>query len=301
MKVSPVSIVLFVFALLVGCGDQSSGSSPASGAEPYIIAVNNPLLYFSQRLIGDDIEIRLPVPNDIDPATWQPAVDDVLLLQGAELLLLNGAGYSSWLNKVSVSPRKLVFTAGEKEQWIELSEQVTHSHGPGAEHAHGGYAFTTWMDMSLARTQAEAVAAALQKRWPEFADRIAANMLRLKEDLDELDLGYRWQARRLANRQLIYSHPVYQYFERRYQLPGESLHWEPDEMPPDVQWDELEAMISTRPLFIWEAEPAAEIAHKMALMGLPYVVVDPAANISSKDWLSVQRQNLVRLSSVIHE
>lgn len=301
MKVSPVSMVLFVCALLVGCGDESSGSSPASGAEPYIIAVNNPLLYFSQRLIGDDIEIRLPVPNDIDPATWQPAVDAVLLLQGAELLLLNGAGYSSWLNKVSVSPRKMVFTAGEKEQWIELSEQVTHSHGPGAEHAHGGYAFTTWMDMSLARTQAEAVAAALQKRWPELADRIAANMLRLKEDLDELDLGYRWQARRLANRQLVYSHPVYQYFERRYQLPGESLHWEPDEMPSDVQWDELVAMISTRPLFIWEAEPAAEIAHKMALMGLPYVVVDPAANISSKDWLSVQRENLVRLSSVIDE
>ena len=49
------------------------------------------------RLVGDKVEVRLPVPGDIDPAQWQPLVDDLLQIQSAELLLLNGAGYSPWV------------------------------------------------------------------------------------------------------------------------------------------------------------------------------------------------------------
>ena len=89
-------------------------------------------------------------------------------LLGASLVLLNGAGYSGWLDKVSLKSDSLVPTSEAlRDNWIALEDQVTHSHGPGGEHAHAGYAFTTWMDMSLARVQAESVAAALVSRWPE--------------------------------------------------------------------------------------------------------------------------------------
>jgi hypothetical protein len=36
----------------------------------------------------------------------------------------------------------------------------------------------------------------------------------------------------------------------------------------------------------------------MASLGLEFVVLDPAANTSGKDWLAVQRENLARLSVV---
>ena len=110
-------------------------------------------------------------------------------------------------------------------------------------------------------------------------------------DIDELDAGYRKQADRLADRHIIYSHPVYQYFEQRYRLPGYSLHWEPGVMPSDGQWDELESRLDDASLLIWEAEPNAAIKKRLALLGLSFVVVDPAANISERDWLSVQRGN----------
>jgi len=284
---------------LSGCGDEQASLRPEVEAAPYIVVVNNPLLYFAQRLIGNEIDVRLLVPPGIDPAGWQPTVPDVLQLQGAELLLLNGAGYSSWLDKVSISPRNIVITsAALKNRWLEMPDQLTHSHGPGAEHAHGDYAFTTWMDMSLAGKQAEAVAEALQKRWPPLADTVAARLRGLAADIDALDEGYRQQARRLAGRHIVYSHPVYQYFERRYQLPGHSLHWEPDVMPSDEQWAELQQMLSASSLFIWEGDPNAAIAARMVLEELPFVVVDPAANTSAKDWLSVQQDNLTRLSKV---
>jgi hypothetical protein len=69
-------------------------------------------------------------------------------------------------------------------------------------------------------------------------------------------------------------------------------------MPSDGQWGELANRLDDSSLLIWEAEPIAAIQERLALLGLSFVVVDPAANISERDWLSVQRGNLAALSGV---
>ena len=299
MSIKLVSSFLLLAVLTGACAEDPPPTPKVDTSAAYIVVVNNPLLYFTQRLIGDAVEVRLLVPEAVDPATWQPTVADILQLQGAELVMLNGAGYSNWLDKVSISAGRIVVTsAAARDQWRELPDEITHSHGPGAEHAHSGYAITTWMDMSLARVQAEAIAVALRERWPGLGDSIRDNLQTLLADIDELDAGYRKQADRLTARGIIYSHPVYQYFEQRYGLPGYSLHWEPGVMPSDGQWDELESRLDDTSLLIWEAEPTATIQKRLALLGLSFVVVDPAANISERDWLSVQRGNLAALSRV---
>ncbi len=289
-----LSIALVGIALLTLAQPRDTSAETPSGA--YVVAVNNPLAYFAERLAGDAIEVRMPAPPGTDPAFWQPTVDDILLLQGAELIILNGAGYSPWLNKVSISRRSLVVTSSQ-ESWIALEDQVTHSHGPQGEHAHGGYAGTTWMDLLLAATQAEAVANALATLLPEQAPEIDARLAELRNELATLDGEMKQCAAQLVDRQLIYSHPVYQYFERRYGLPGASLHWEPDSMPSEEQWRKLESALGDDALFIWEAEPEEAIAARMASMNLAFVVIDPAANSSEGDWMSVQQGNLLRLQA----
>ncbi len=287
----------FALVILVGCGEEQSSPQQTTVAAPYIVVVNNPLLYFARRLIGAEVEVRLLAPPGSDPAMWRPTVAEALQLQGAELVLLNGAGYSGWLDKVSLSSNKLVVTSeAAKDQWIELDDQITHSHGPGGEHAHGGYASTTWMDMSLARVQAKAVANALQKRWPQHSATITANLRTLSADLNGLGEGYRRQARRLAERQLVYSHPVFQYFERRYQLPGRSLHWEPDAMPSDEQWLALQQASSPDALFIWEAAPDSAISARLEKLNVEYVVVAPGAHRGNVDWLAIQCANIASLA-----
>ena len=291
----PTLLLLMVTA----CGDQQA---PTVQQQPepsgFIVAVNTPLQYFAQSLIGNDIEVRMLAPDGSDPAQWQPSIDDVRQLQQAKLILLNGAGYSSWLNKVSISDSALVNTSSTVlEQWIELASQVSHSHGPTGEHAHGGYAFTTWMDMGLAQVQAKTIAQALQERWPEKAESLDRELDALLADLSALDEGFMAAATRLQGRQLVYSHPVYQYFERRYGLPGVSLHWEPDLMPPEDEWKELQRLNTEETLFIWEAKPVAKITDRMRESGIEFVILDPAANQRENDWMMVQRENLVGLSA----
>lgn len=295
-------LCLTTAGLLAACGGerlppQQPQAEPAAGA--YLVAVNHPLQYFAQRLIGDEVEVRLPAPADEDPALWQPSVGELLELQGASLVLLSGAGYSPWLGKVSLAESRLLVTSeSARGQWIERVGEVTHTHGPGGEHAHSGYLFTIWMDLQLARVQAEAIAAALIELWPEQRDPVTARLEALLADIDALDADYEAELSRLAGRQIIYSHPVYQYFERRYGVPGLSLHWEPDAMPSQAQWQELEGLVSDSTLFVWEAQPDAAIAGKMRELGVEFVVIDPAGNERERDWLVVQRENIERLRGV---
>jgi zinc transport system substrate-binding protein len=288
--------VLFC-GLLTACGGDTTPARLESKTDSFIVAVNSPLQYFAQYLIGPEVKVRMPAPAGTDPAQWQPNIEDILQLQQAELILLNGAGYSNWLSKVSLSEEQLVVTsAASSDEWIQRSGQVSHSHGPGGEHAHSGYAFTTWMDMNLAQVQAKAVARVLQTRWPEREADIEGRLTGLLAELESIDRGYAEAAAELREHQIIYSHPVYQYFERRYDLPGNSLHWEPDVMPNDGQWKQLEGIEAGTILFIWEAEPSHEIAKRMSEMGIKFVVVDPAANIESDRWLTLQHENISRLA-----
>ena len=290
--------LLIAVISLTSCDEKGTDVKTVDTAVVSIITVNYPLYYFTQQLAGDLATVILPVPAGTDPAQWNPQLEDVLRMQQAELIILNGAGYSTWLDKVSLSPRRLVNSSLDaKDRWIALDGQSTHSHGPGGEHSHSGYAFTTWMDLTLAKHQASAIARALIQRWPGQQQAIAKREARLLEALTELDKAYQKLAEDLAGKNLIYSHPVYQYFERRYQLAGESLHWEPGEMPSKKQWRYLQNRVAGRSysLFIWEDEPSTGIAERMAAMGLASVVIRPAANTSSKDWLSEQQANLKRL------
>ncbi len=294
MKQTLTSLLLCV--LISACSGERAPEPSQPGAAPYLVAVNNPLQYFAQRLLGVEPPVLLPVPAQGDPARWLPTVDDILQLQGAELVLLNGAGYSGWLDKTSLAPGRLVVTAEPaRAQWIELENTVTHSHGPQGEHAHGGFAFTTWMDFALAAQQAQAVGNALVAHWPQREARIRADLESLLADLEALDQGFTAVAARLRGRQMIYSHPVYQYFERRYGLSGSSLHWEPDAMPTQSQWQALQRLARPGSLFVWEAPPQADIAERMDALGIDWVVLDPGANAGELDWLALQRRNLAAL------
>lgn len=292
-------LILFS-ALVASCSEKTPEEKIIENNSVEIVAVNNPLFFFSKYLAGDLATVSLPVPAGVDPARWQPLVNDILKLQQADLIVLNGAGYSNWLDKVSLPSTKLLDSSATfQSQLIKLDKEATHSHGPKGEYSHSGYAFTTWMDMTLAKQQASAIANALVRQWPEQQQKIRKRKAELLEKLANLDKQYQIQASRLATRTIIYSHPVYQYFQHRYQLPGHSMHWEPHEMPSEEEWHTLKNLSKGKKkvLFVWEDVPDLPIANRMSAMDIEFVVIRPAANRSEPGWLDEQESNLERLKT----
>jgi zinc transport system substrate-binding protein len=292
--------IIFACTGIVSCGQQETGDQTTAARPAEIIVVNSPLHYFTSELIADLATVTLLAPGEIDPSTWEPHVNDILKLQQAELVILNGAGYSGWLDRVALTASKLVDTgAAFRSDLIPVDQQTTHSHGPTAEHSHGAHAFTTWMDMELAKSQVHAIALALTKNWPMAADEITQREADLIEKLTNIDETYSAQAGNLRARTIIYSHPVYQYFDRRYQLHGRALHWEPDQQPTAQQWEELERLTrgAKNVLLIWEDFPNDSVVARLTQLNIQSVVVRPAANRSTQDWYTEQRDNFERINA----
>jgi len=305
-----IIVTLAIAMISTGCGKQDAADSPqrdseSSAAIPTIYTVNYPLQYFSERIGGNTTEMHMPAPSDEDPAHWKPDVETVTAYQGADLILLNGAGYAKWIDKVSLPTAKLFDTGKRfKDDLIALTNDVTHTHGPGGKHAHGAVAFTTWLDPTLAIQQAEAIKEALSKLLPEKAADFQRNFATLKADLLALDVALKDAAGQNSDRPVIFSHPVYQYLERRYALNGRSVHWEPDEAPSDQMWKELDALLIDHPAkwMIWEGAPLPNTADKLKAMGLKSIILNPCGNTpDSGDYLSVMNANARALKQVIEK
>ncbi len=294
--------------LLTGCAGERE-AAPTTRSEVtrqgLVLASNYPLAYFAERIGAPIIEVRLPVPAGVDPAFWKPGPEDVLAMQQADLIVLNGASYESWLPKVSLPTARLVdTTAALAGRLIVEGEATTHSHGPEGEHAHAETAFTTWLDLNMAAEQAKAIADALSARRPEHAGHFATRQARLAQELQTLDAEMKRIITSAPSEPVVFSHPVYQYFARRYGIEGKSVHWEPHEMPSEVGWQELTTLLETHPArwMIWEGEPLPEITAKLAALGIESIVVDPCASPPSDgDFISVMQANLKTLEKVKNE
>jgi zinc transport system substrate-binding protein len=285
--------------------DETAGREPEVGASGPIVvyAVNYPLAYFAERIGGDDVDVRLPVPADEDPAFWNPTAEEISAFQSADIILLNGAGYAGWTEKASLPRSRLVNTSADAaDRYVEADETLVHAHGPEGEHEHGAMAFTTWLDPTLAIEQARSIRDALAVFRPEAESRFDAAFLKLETELDELDRELLAAAAALEGTPLLGSHPVYQYLAERYGLDLRSVHFEPDEPPSESGWQELREMQQQRtaPLMLWEAEAMEPTRdHLERDFGITSIVFSPCANAPDvDDYMDVMRANAQRLSAV---
>lgn len=299
--------------LLAACkpsSDQPS-AAPAAGGEttpaaarsgkPQVLVANYPLQYFAQRIGADAVEVRFLAPKDEDPAFWQPDEAAITAFQNADLVLMNGATYSKWADKVTLPEAKVVDTsAAFADSLIQVTDSMTHSHGPGGEHSHSGIAFTTWLDFKQASLQARAVRDALVKLVPAAKESLEKNAEALIEELEALDDRMSTLSRRLASHPLLASHPVYHYLARRYGLNIRPLLWEPETVPDDKAMADLNnALVGHRARWmVWEGEPAQESVQKLDAIGIKSIVFDPAGNVpDSGDFMSVMQANVKALET----
>ena len=298
-------ISLAAVSLFAGCDKIAPLSdAPTKHHErPQIYAVNYPMAYFAERIGGHEIDVVFPAPKDVDPAFWQPTDAQIAAFQNADLIVMNGATFSKWAEKATLPESKIVDTAASfSDKFIEEKNAVTHSHGKDGTHSHNGIAFTTWIDFQQALAQADAICSALQRLKPEAIEQFALNFGLLKTELLALDSRMDAVGKKLAGQPVAASHPVYQYWARRYGINLKFVHWEPEEIPTNSQMDELKRMLATHPakLFVWEGEPARESVEKIKSLSLSSVVFDPCSNVPDKgNWLDMMQANVKGMEDAV--
>lgn len=312
---SPVPRALLALAgcvaLATGCNgaarapDDTAGTGSMAGEPLSVYTVNYPLAYFATRIGGDRVSVEFPAPPDGDPAAWAPQARDIAAYQKADLILLNGAGYASWTKLVTLPEDKLVDTSRSFADRYITDEAGEHSHEDGAEHSHEAEtAFTTWLDPQLAILQAAAIRDALSARQPESAAEFESGFESLQADLSALDQDLEELFGMLGDAPVVFSHPVYQYLERRYDVNGISVHWEPGETPGSDEMMKLAERLFRHPaqLMIWEGEPMPESVAALDAMTVASVVLDPCGNRPAEgDYMGVMRKNVAGLRAAVSD
>ena len=282
--------------MMNGCSDSKEQRQTEAKTSKKVYTVNYPLYYFTQRMAPKSIEVVFPVPNGVDPAFWQPNTEEILGFSQADLIILNGADYAKWRSTASLPASKLVDTSKAFEKDLIHIESADHTHGPGGEHSHAGTAFTTWLDMQQAIKQAEAIKNALVLMEPEEKGQIEQSYLQLKQELLELDKGFR-NALNGQKTPLIASHPVYQYFARAYGLDLKALLWEPEMKIDKKAQAEINALLAAHPakVMIWEGKPTEENLEYIRSLGLQNMVIEPCMNRPENGDFSTQMQKNIKM------
>lgn len=297
-----VGLMITLSATNFGCKSDSPSTSQVNGSPKKLVASSYMLACFAQELAPEGMEVSFPVPKDVDPGYWHPTADDIQALQQADLIVLNGSTYESWLDAVSIDESKWVdTTVGMKNELIESGEVVTHSHGPDGEHTHAGVATQLWLDPALALRQASVLETALAARSAESQrPQITANAVALNKKLVAFEEFFQQQTNSCRGLAVIASHPVYQYLGRRLDWQLASVHWEPGETPSDEEFTALQELVTTSnaKLMIWEGEPTPETRERVEAMGLVIVVYDPCFQTpETGDWFTVMHENVERLAA----
>ena len=295
---------VFLFSLLLAaCGGESAPETATvdvTKTRPLIIASNFPLYFFAREIAGDSAEVIFPSMEG-DPVNWKPGSEVIARMQSADLVILNGAGYEAWLGWVSLPDDILLDTsAGISDRLIPLEGETIHQHGPAGEHSHQGFAFTIWLDPTLAMKQSSVIEQAISELVPENQQAHRARLAGLQARLAALDEELRIVFETVGDGAIVFSHPVYQYLAARYGLNGVSVHWEPGEDPGIKAWIDFREVLRSHAaeLMIWEDEPGDVTADQLEQFGIQPIPFHTASNLpEGSDYFDVMNANVDRLNA----
>ncbi|MEX1023914.1 MAG: metal ABC transporter substrate-binding protein [Planctomycetota bacterium] len=260
-----------------------------------------PTTYFAERLVAGAIPVVNPVPKDADPIFWSPPRDVIADYQRAGAIVLNGARFEQWALRTTLPAARTINTAeGFRDRFLTFESETTHSHGPTGEHTHAGIDGHTWLDPLLAIEQVRALAAGLERLFPELET--TAERLALEADLLALDERLRTELVGLGNVRLFASHPAYDYLARRYAWEVTNLDLDPESAPPAGT---IEALADPEGrglpiVLLWESPPTGAAAGPFAAVGVRNVVFSPLESAPSEgDYLEAMNANIDRLCAAV--
>jgi zinc transport system substrate-binding protein len=240
---------------------------------------------------------------------WRPKVSDVKRMQSAVLIVMNGADYEPWQQRVSLPRSRVLVTTKEfSTELIEIPDAVVHQHGPEGGHSHPGTVWATWMDPELASRQSQQIASSLVARKPEHQQNFDTRAAQLQQQLRTLDD----RIQQLAEKKLpedfavLGDGPYYQYIVRRLGWKFSYLHWpEADQPISDSDASTLKAQLNGKPsrLFLMMSRRDTAAEQRAVSAGLRVVRIDlcETAENEGRSFPERMQENLNRLADAVSD
>ena len=213
--------------VMTGCnGESGSSSSPVSEAEDGaldIVASTNVYGNIMETVGGDAVTVTAIIDRPSqDPHSYEATARDKLAVSGADLVVLNGGGYDTFMeqlvDEVGIE-RADVLNAVEISGLENAEDHDDESHDAGSDeqghshegHSHGSFNEHVWYSPEAMGLLAEAAAERLATLDPANADQFRANAASFNSGIDELTADLAEDKAAAGGRDVALTEPVPEY------------------------------------------------------------------------------------------
>ncbi len=256
-----------------------------------------PVTLFTRAVAAGCAQVESLVPVNLSPHDWQATPADLARLSQADVLVINGLGLESQLDR-------LVEASGNTGlRQIDTSRGVAPLANPGqAAHAgdHGPPNPHIWLDPRRAAQQVATIRDGLIAADPACRSRYRANAAAFLRELDRLDRDLARQFAPHRGQPLLAFHAIGPYFAQRYRLRSEALVDDPDQSPSAADLERFSRLARASGVRALVNEPQTSNKAFVALahdLGLPLVSLDPIEiapadpSLAAAYYLSTMRRN----------
>lgn len=291
-----------------------------SQARLRILTTIAPLYSWTASIVGDRATVENLLPADVGPHDFQFRPRDLKKVQAADVIVLNGLGIESWLERVFQSnaegkTQRVVRTSdGLKAEFIYHLPELTldpktarGAHAHDHDHAAAGEAPNphVWLDPVFARHGVSNILAAVCERDPSNAPIYRKNAAIYLDQLTALDTEIRTLTGRLPNKSIVTYHDAFPYFARRYGFDLVGVVEEVPTVGPSPKYlSELSRVIQQRHVRAIFTEPQFEprlVRQLSRDLGITFAELDvlETGKLNPESYIEGMRRNLKTLDRVL--
>ncbi len=260
-------LLLFITStLLISC----SGKTPqVQQSQPYrVLAVESFIADIAQNVAGDRITVESLIPLGVDPHGFELTPQDLVKMNEADIIIMNGCGVESWLeDSYSNLPKNITIIEGC---------QSLDSRSPGkleivSDHETMDPHF--WLDPISVIQYVENIKAGFIALDPDWKDFYQGNSEKYVVQLQDLDTWIKDTVSTIpiAERKIVTNHESFGYFADRYQfqvigtiIPGFSSNASPS------------------------AQQLAELTDQIRLTGAKAIFLETGTNAALSDQVAAE-------------
>ena len=217
------------------------GAAAAEAKRLHVVTTIFPVYCFASGVLGSNGDVQNLLAPNIEPHDYQLSPGDLRKLKDADLVIFNGVGLDTWVNKA--------LSAAEKTRALDLGKSLaadlleaspdldlagTHKHGHG--HQHGASNPHYWLDPQLAIRCVTNILAHVQQLDPAHAADYTKNAQAYIASLQKLDRDIAEKLAPVKDQPFITQHDAFPYFVRRYQLRLAGVLEATPEAPPSPRY-----------------------------------------------------------------
>lgn len=301
-------ILIFCTLIFTGCGTSTNNTAGSKGtgspADKKLIVYTSvyPMYDFAQKIGGDKIQLKNLVPAGTEPHDWEPTPSDIADIEKANVLIYNGAGMETWLDKVlkSINTEKIVTVEASKGLSLLNNPDKTENIKTDPH---------VWLDPKLAKQEMEAIKNGLVNADPANQAYYEKNYADYALQFNQLDQEYKAAAAQFSKKDIVVAHQAFGYLCSAYGLNQVAIEGlAADSEPSPARMAEIVNMVREKQIryIFYEELVSPKVAQTIAQeTGVTTAVLNPVEGLTEsdqqagKEYFSVMRDNLEVLKKAL--